>query len=358
MKYLEKLVAIKSNENCDEIIDYIKSELKDKVEEIVVAGTTTKVLIIGINAKLKNITPIVLAGHIDTVSANVSLYRTNPFLLTEIDGKCYGLGSIDMKSFTAIILDKIQELKNFNIPIVFALTTDEETKLKSVELMTKTFDELNIKPKFTILGEPTKSEFNLSSNACYEYCVKFFGIACHSSKIKEGVNAICAMAKFISFIELNQTKYKLTSNCGVAKGGEVVNKVPDYAEINFDIRSTSPEDVNKFIFDIEEYLSKLKQEYIGLSIEIVKLLAIPAFNMLDNNKIKAIAKELNIKIDSFCGGCEAGYYTSFSGDAVIFGVGDLSLAHKPNEYVVKSEYYDYSNKLISLLECIKKYYFD
>lgn len=358
MENLKKLVAIKSDENCNEIIDYLKKELNDKVEKIMTFGETTKVLIVGINTKLKDITPVVLAGHIDTVSANTALYKTDPFLLTEIDGKCYGLGSIDMKSFTAVVLDKIKDLKELNIPIVFALTTDEETKLKSVDILVDAFKKLNIKPKFTVLGEPTKSEFNLCSNACYEYRVKFFGVACHSSRINEGVNAICAMAKLISYIETIQKKYKLTSNCGVVKGGEVVNKVPDYAELSFDIRSTSQEDIDKFISEVENYLSMLKQEYTGLSIEISKELAIPAYNMLDNNKILTIAKELDIKTNLFSGGCEAGYYTSYSGDAVIFGVGDLSLAHKPNEYALKSEYLQYRDKLLCLLKSIKKYYFD
>ena len=83
----------------------------------------------------------------------------------------------------------------------------------------------------------------------------------------------------------------------------------------------------------------------------------PAYNMSENEKINAIAKELGIATNTFSGGCEAGYYTSYSGDAVIFGVGDLSLAHKPNEYVEEREYFEYSKKLLQVLEYIKKYYF-
>ena len=69
-----------------------------------------------------------------------------------------------------------------------------------------------------------------------------------------------------------------------------------------------------------------------------------------------IAKDLNIKTNTFSGGCEAGYYTNYFGDAVIFGVGDLSLAHMPNEYVQIDEYYSYSNKLLLLLNVLKQYY--
>lgn len=352
MENLEKLVAIKSDENCNQILEYLKNQLTGKVKEVKIIGEDAKILIAGINTNLKDIQPIVLSGHIDTVSANVQLYKTNPFELTTIDGKAYGLGSIDMKSFTAVVLDKLEEIKKLNAPIILALTTDEETQLKSIELMIETLKKCNIKPKFTILGEPTKSEFNLCSNACYEYNVKFFGKACHSSRISEGVNAICACAKLISFIESNQKKYKLTSNCGVVSGGEVVNKVPDFAELGFDIRSIEPQDITNFVKDINDYIEILKTEYMGLKIEIKQLLAIPAFNMLNNNKIKEIAKILDIKINSFSGGCEAGYYTAYSGDAIIFGVGDLALAHKPNEYVVVKEYFDYSNQFMKVLNSV------
>lgn len=352
MENLEKLVAIKSDENCNQILEYLKNQLTGKVKEVKIIEKDAKILIAGINTNLKDIQPIVLSGHIDTVSANMQLYKTNPFELTTIDGKAYGLGSIDMKSFTAVVLDKLEEIKKLNAPIILALTTDEETQLKSIELMIETLKKCNIKPKFTILGEPTKSEFNLCSNACYEYNVKFFGKACHSSRISEGVNAICACAKLISFIESNQKKYKLTSNCGVVSGGEVVNKVPDFAELRFDIRSIEPQDITNFVKDINDYIEILKTEYAGLKIEIKQLLAIPAFNMLNNNKIKEIAKTLDIKINSFSGGCEAGYYTAYSGDAIIFGVGDLALAHKPNEYVVVKEYFDYSNQLMKVLNSV------
>lgn len=357
MKNLERLVAIKSDNNCDEILNFIVEELKNKVTEIKIFGNDVKVLLAGINCCLKDVEPIILSGHIDTVTANEQLYKTNPFTLTQINGNAYGLGSIDMKSFTAIILDKIEEIKNIKVPVMLALTTDEETELKSIELGIETLKNLNIKPRFTILGEPTNSQFNLCSNACYSYIAKFYGKACHSSRISEGVNAICAMAKLVNFIEDNQKRYKLTSNCGVVKGGEVDNKVPDYAELSFDVRSTQPQDVKNFLLDIDNFLQKLKENYVSLSVKIEKLLAIPAYNMLNNKKINKIADELGIKIDMFSGGCEAGYYTSYSGDAIIYGVGDLSLAHKPNEYVNIFEYNEYSDKLIAVLKSIEKYYY-
>ena len=357
MENLKKLVSIKSDKNCEKMLIFLKKTLKNKVFDLKIYKSDVEIMLVGINTKLDSIEPLVLAGHIDTVSADMEKYDTNPFELTEIDGKCYGLGSIDMKSFFAVVMDNLEAIKQIDYPVVLALTTDEETTIKSVELVVEKFKELNIKPKLTIVGEPTKSEFNVASNGCYEYSVKFFGKACHSSKIDEGINAICACAKLISFIETKQKEYKITSNCGKIAGGEVINKVPDYAEVQFDVRSLYSCEVENFLQDIKNYLTKLEKDYYGLKTEISKLYYIPSFNMTQNKNIISIAKELNIKTNIFSGGCEAGYYTNFSGDAVIYGVGDLSLAHKPNEYVEIEEYKNYSQKLLEVLKTIKKYYF-
>ena len=358
MKNLQKLVSIKSDLSCDEILSFLQSELKDKVCDIKIfdENNSSKVMFVGINTKLADISSIVLSGHLDTVSANIEQYNTNPFELTEIDGNAYGLGTIDMKSFTAIILDNIETLKTFATPLVAVLTTDEETKMESISLAIKKMKELNIKPKFTVVGEPINEKFCLSANADYEVNVKFVGKSCHSSKPENGVNAICACAKLIGFVEEHQKMFDLTSNCGVVKGGEVTNKVPDYSEMSFDLRSLDKNAVECFLKDVESELIRLKNEYVGLECMMKVLFYIPVFKNVSDEKIKNIANTLDIETASFLGGCEAGYFTSYCGDAVIFGVGDLELAHKPNEYVKIESYKKYSTKLLELLKLIEKYY--
>ncbi len=82
MLNLEKLVNIRSDENCDKILDKIYEEMKDKVQEIKILGQKNKIFLAGINTGLKDVEPIMLAGHIDTVEANEQLYNTNPYKLT------------------------------------------------------------------------------------------------------------------------------------------------------------------------------------------------------------------------------------------------------------------------------------
>ena len=359
MENLKKLIAINSYENKDQIINFLNDYFTGKVKEIKIVKNkenNNKNLIIGINTNLKDIKPIVLSGHIDTVSPDFEKYNTNPLELVEIDGKCYGLGSIDMKSFIAVIMDKLEELKKINYPVVMCLTIDEETDFCGIKTIINELNELNIKPAFTIVGEPTKSQFNTTAKGCFEYEIEVFGKSCHSSIVRNGINSINVLSKIVTFIEDKQQEYAdLTSNCGIISGGTILNRVPDYAKVIFDIR-TLKTDVNLFTNSIRQKVEELEQLYKGVKIKMTQVMEIFPFYEKDKYIVENLANILNVGIYDFSGGCEAGFYQNYSGSAIIFGVGDLALAHKPNEYVEKSEYYEYSKKLIKLLQTTSSFF--
>ncbi len=357
MKNLKSLIKINSYENKDEIVDYINNYFKDKAEEIRIIKNeknNNKSIIIGINTKLKDIMPIILSGHIDTVNPDFDKYNTNPLDLVEIDGKCYGLGSIDMKSFIAVIMDNLDKLKKINCPVIVTLTTDEETDLLCIKDVIQELQKLNIKPAFTIVGEPTNSQFNITAKGCFEYVIEVFGKSCHSSRVAEGINAIHILSKIITFIENKQQEYEdLTSNCGIISGGTIINRVPDYAKLNFDVRTLNSS-VEDFITSIQQKIEDLVTEYSGCNITLKQTLDIMPLKRQNEKYITYLGNQIGADIGDFSGGCEAGYYQNYSGDAIIFGVGDISLAHKPNEYVVIKEYQQYSEKLLKLIKIISK----
>lgn len=361
LENLKELVAINSYKNSDQIIEYLKNRFINVASEIMVVSNkenNNKSLLIGLNTKLKDIEPIVLSGHIDTVAPDYDKYSTNPLELTKIGDRMYGLGSIDMKSFVAQILDNLNKLKSISAPIVISLTTDEETDLICVENVINKFEELNIRPKFTLVGEPTMSAINNCANGCFEFEVEVFGKACHSSIPEQGINAINIAAKLITFIEIEQNRFEgLTSNCGVVSGGDIVNRVPDYCKLKFDIRSTNLKMINQFIDLVNENIFRLGNEYSGANIVINKLLEIPPLQAKNMETIKQIAEKLNLKMEKFTGGCEAGYYQALNGDSVIFGVGDMSLAHKPNEYVEIEEYKKYGKLFLRFISEICEMYY-
>ena len=96
LKYLIKCNTIKDKENL-KIINYLEKVLKN-------LGFDTeykdKCLIMSIGKEQK----IGFLGHTDTVEY-IEGWNTNPFELTKINDKLYGLGVCDMKGGIAAIID-------------------------------------------------------------------------------------------------------------------------------------------------------------------------------------------------------------------------------------------------------------
>lgn len=360
LEYLKELVAIKSysKEENNEIVNYLISKFSPFAKEIKIISNTRfnnkKNIIIGLNTELKNVNnAIVLSGHMDTVVADESLYKTNPYIPTLISNKLYGLGTIDMKSYFGVILNNIEELKKTDKPIIIAITSDEETDFEGVENIITYFKDNKVTPYFTIVGEPTNMKICTSSKCCYEFELNITGLGCHSSNPKNGINANYIAAKFISFIERISLKYPNTTlNCGIVQGGDKPNIVASSAKVIFDLRSDSKKTISTILKSIEGKIKYLKKNYVGSSISFRKTLNIYPLEKKDSNTINKLLKTFNLEQDEFAAGCEAGYYQELGGQAILFGVGNLNLAHKPNEYVNIDEFEIYNNMFIDFIKCV------
>ena len=77
---------------------------------------------------------IVLSGHTDVVPVDGQTWASNPFELSERDGRLYGRGTCDMKGFIAVALALVPQFKSANLktPIHLALSCDEEVGCKGV----------------------------------------------------------------------------------------------------------------------------------------------------------------------------------------------------------------------------------
>ncbi|WP_347401899.1 M20/M25/M40 family metallo-hydrolase [Desemzia sp. C1] len=101
---LEDLVAINSvNENEIEVAEYLKKLFAEYgIDSTIVPVTETRVNLV---AEIGSGSPVFgISGHMDVVSpGDVSNWSTDPFVLTEKDGKLYGRGANDMKSGLAAL---------------------------------------------------------------------------------------------------------------------------------------------------------------------------------------------------------------------------------------------------------------
>lgn len=130
-----KLISFKTDGNKDEIAKSVSHivdilDKNDLVYEVVKNsdGKENIVALIGGN-DFKNLKDaILLSGHLDVVRGEDNLF--NPIF---DKGYVIGRGAVDMKSFIAIILSSIKELKEIGKPIVLAITSDEKTKVLGVK---------------------------------------------------------------------------------------------------------------------------------------------------------------------------------------------------------------------------------
>jgi len=102
---------------------------------------------------------IILSGHMDVVPVAGQDWDTDPFVLTEKEGKLYGRGSCDMKGFLACVLAVVPQMVQADLkkPIYLAFSYDEEVGCIAapalIRAITAYYDE---KPKYAIIGEPSE----------------------------------------------------------------------------------------------------------------------------------------------------------------------------------------------------------
>ena len=115
IKILSDLISIKSvNENEIEVANYLKDLFAEYgIESKIVPVTETRVNLV---AEIGSGSPIIgISGHMDVVSpGDESEWTSDPFTLTERDGKLYGRGTNDMKAGLINLALVMIELKENN----------------------------------------------------------------------------------------------------------------------------------------------------------------------------------------------------------------------------------------------------
>ena len=146
---------------------------------------------------------VVLSGHTDVVPVDGQDWRTDPWTVVEMDGKLYGRGTADMKSFSAIGLSLIPEMLAAGLkrPIHFALSYDEEVGLLGAPTMIAEMHETIPAPEAVIVGEPTEMKVVDGQKGIALFETTVIGHERHSSEPHRGVSATMLAAKLVAWLE-------------------------------------------------------------------------------------------------------------------------------------------------------------
>lgn len=329
---LRDLVAINTiaDKNNKEIMDYIQNFLESYgfvVKRIKNEDTGNEVLC----GQYGEDAAIGFMGHTDTVDITEG-WVTDPFQLTEKDGKLYGLGACDMKGGIASALAAIAstDLSSLKKGIKVVWTYDEEILFNGIK------DYINSGEGFAehmIVCEPTDLVPMIGSKGLLEYIFTFNGVTTHSSTPIDGKSSNKNAVRFLNNMqdfeeELRKNKTDMfavpypTMNVGIINGGTAINKVPDLTTVYLDFRICSSDREYQLIRQtVDEALAPFDAEY-----EIIN--DIPSFDK--KSKYVGIYEEkTGNRGVSFFGITEGSF---FDGDKVIIGPGPMT-AHEINEHI-------------------------
>lgn len=303
---------------------------------------------------------VVLSGHTDVVPVEGQAWTSDPWTLTERDGRLYGRGTTDMKGFDAMVLALVPEMVNADLkrPVHIALSYDEELACRGAPSMVRAMADTIPTPAAVIVGEPTRHAVVTGHKASVQLRTHVTGYAVHSSRIDQGVSAVMTAARLITWhedvMEENRRKAEpanpfeppyTTLHCGMVAGGSAANVVSSAAWFYSDIRAIPTEDPAEYMAQYKTYIRDVIEPRMkgivpetGVAVELVA--EVPGLRPEVDGEAERLMRRLTgdngTHVVSY--GTEAGIFQKVGWSSVVCGPGDIAQAHQPDEYIEISEF--------------------
>ncbi len=298
---------------------------------------------------------VILSGHTDCVPVDGEVWTSDPFTLTERDGRLYARGAADMKGFLACVLAAVPTLITARLsrPVHLAFSHDEEIGCVGVRSLLAKLAETGPRPSMCIVGEPTSMQVVTGHKGGRAYRCHVDGLSAHSSLAPRGVNAIEFAAEIIVFIRKiaqdlangpQDADFDLTHSTistGLIEGGAAINIVPASCSFVFEFRNLLEVDQSGIFARIDDFaiaaiLPEMRRVYPGAGIRFEQIYEYPAHSIDSQDPFVTTMKSLAGRNDNskVAFGAEAGLFRRELGiPTVLCGPGAIAVAHKPDEYV-------------------------
>jgi len=289
---------------------------------------------------------LMFSGHMDTVPVeDINDWDTDPFTPILCQDKLFGLGSVDMKGSIAAMICAVEPLAKERLKreIIFGLTFDEEIGLVGAKYLVES---QAVKPKFTIIGEPTMMKPMRMHKGHIYLEVICRGSGGHASDPEKGINAIEIASEAIRVITQFADELKAypfpnmdppyaTVNIGTINGGKKSNMIATKCLIGFDIRPIPGMNSKSLIRDIEGRLKDIAvpQGQPPISIKITKIPTEPVLTDPLSEIVLTAEKVTGIRAGGVAYGTDGSVLQNMGTEIIILGPGSINQAHKPNEFV-------------------------
>lgn len=302
---------------------------------------------------------VVLSGHTDVVPVDGQAWTTDPFTLTERDGKLYGRGACDMKGFLANALAALPAFVAGDLkrPIHLAFSYDEEVGCLGAVGLVNQMAQTIPAPEAVIVGEPSRMKLINGHKGSITYYTRVRGHSVHSSLVHTGVSAVMVAAKLVNWHTEQMAENMrradpanpfnpnfTTLHCGVIHGGTAANIVASECEFVTDIRAIAGEDPADFRNRYESWIRAevepaMKAIAPDSGVDIIPRSSIRGLAPEQDGAAERLVRRLTGDNESgvVAYGTEAGIFQAKGWSTVVCGPGDIAQAHQPDEYIEISE---------------------
>ena len=295
---------------------------------------------------------LLMTGHLDTVPVGEGWTR-DPFGADVESGRLYGRGASDMKAGLAAMLAALVDLHAAGEQpagdVVFAgVIGEEEDSAGTLALIAD-----GITADRALLAEPTALELIRSGRGIVNYTLTIAGASAHASSPQLGRNAIVAAAHVVQALE--QLSARLAERphpafgppnltVGTIHGGTRPYVVPDLCVVEVDRRVNPGESPEMVRAEAEAVLEAVRQRIPWLVADFTFGSEYFPFELAEDDPLvqSALAAMraagLQPRVGTWRAASDAGLLVGRAGiPCVLFGPGDTSQAHRPDEFVDLAE---------------------
>ena len=358
---LERLVAFEtvSSRSNIELIDWAANRLNDLgVPAFVQHGDEPGKANLFATIGPEDRPGIMLSGHSDVVPVAGQNWTSDPFRLTQREGRLYARGSADMKGFIACCLEMAPRFAAARLatPVHIALSYNEETNMQGMRRLAAHLASAPVKPAACVIGEPTLMQVVVANKGAAIYRARVRGFSVHSSLRDQGVSAVEIGAEIVTFLNALQRslnaaerhegfEFPHTSvHAGMISGGTAHNITAKDCEVLFEVRALPGVAAATIVGQVREHcrrvlLPQMRAVSPECDIVIDEVLDAPGLDERGNTHLARAMMPL-------CGctrpgmvsfGTEAGMLQEIGVPTVVCGPGEIRVAHQPDEYVEASQ---------------------
>jgi len=302
-------------------------------------------------------TPILLSGHMDTVTPCDKIRTVVSETKISSDGTTV-LGSDD-KAAIAMFIEAFEHIKENKIshgPVEILLTCAEELGLKGI----KGFDLSVLNSKYGFVFDSSGDIGRIVVQAPYhsDMVVKITGKASHAGMAPEkGINAIRVLSEIITLLPSGRIDEETTINVGIISGGRATNIVAEEAQCELEVRSIDRKKLLAVEKQVKEIVKKTCLRYRAKS-NIERTLEYAGFRISPEEEISRITadamKRIRIKPQfvAMGGGSDTNIINGSKIKAINLSCG-MQKIHSTEEFILIRDLEAGTKLALSIIDSVK-----